>query len=1050
MKQEEDDEEEEEEEVQETEQPPMGNQPVTPLPKTPVQNNDSMFETPSAPGAPPYFTDIDRMPSAPALGDATASVDAAQHTVIPRATTGPATIDENALKVMTTLAQLSHASKAALSPHPTVTPSQVTLPPAFGDVGGSADHGDLLRRSEHDKGLESFARIEFADSVFQMTTYAVIIGRDQRAMKLSRRNEIRAAEHNLLVQQNQLKGLPPPSPLAQDYHKFSKSYVSEEGGMLGPESDSGESGRPVKRHKPSATRSPGLQGDESQDNTISDLQYVSHTPGAAAVDLTSLQPSRAYVPIIGIHSPGPDFASKTKTISRHHLKIAYNEKHGYFEATPLHKNGFFCEEKHHSEKSIILRCGDRLQIKDISFRFIINGVERGSTGAFDESSERLLRRSHGGKEMSFDFENSYNADLRETSDDELSEVESLPDLSDFGGEDAGLPDQAAAAASAVSDVAQSEEAPSTQLDQPMLQLPRKRGPGRPPKNGFMSKREQRLLKKQQQEMAKAALPQEPPAEPPVKRKVGRPRKHPLPQDGSGPPEKRKYKPRKPKEDGAEGSEAERRAKEKKDKKVRPKSPPLALKMEDYNEEQLQKPNKNYGVLIDETLTAAGPDGLTLKQIYKRICQSYPWFYFHTETKGWESSVRHNLIGNVAFKKDDITGLWSRVPGVELDAGKKRKASSPDRSLAASQGYAPYAYPYNGQHQSPPGTHGFPTGPPAPGYQAPAFHPQHGQPAQPPHQFANSTSRAGQHVVPMASQPPAPAHLPGYGLQPAPARTQPASVPLKAYSSAYTPRLPVQGNPLIKTENGGVMPGIGAASQRPLAAAEGGTKTVPDPGAFSQQQQQPPKQQPQALPKSHFSAQTTAARPSAQAPAGAPGSYVIHPQLLKAITGLKNGLINSLKTARTPQAEAIVMSALNRSLGLKKDTTDNEKMEAICIKGIRQVVDGFSRSSKSPTPGGTVNPDVMPPMLEARVVASLNGFRDVSVKALKGRLGEARAEAVALSAIDRVFLLADASIAPPPAEGDTIGNLEGVEQHLMNSIRQLFDGMKLRLPVMPEE
>ncbi|CRK23630.1 hypothetical protein BN1708_018043, partial [Verticillium longisporum] len=120
-------------------------------------------------------------------------------------------------------------------------------------------------------------------------------------------------------------------------------------------------------------------------------------------------------------------------------------------------------------------------------------------------------------------------------------------------------------------------------------------------------------------------------------------KHPLPEDGGDRPEKRKYKPRKPKEEGGEGSDAERRAKEKKDKKVRPKSPPLELKIEDYTEEQLQKPNKNYGVLIDETLTAAHAEGraegLTLKQIYKRITLKYPWFYFHTETKGWEPLVK---------------------------------------------------------------------------------------------------------------------------------------------------------------------------------------------------------------------------------------------------------------------------------------------------------------------------------------------------------------------------------------------------------------------------
>jgi hypothetical protein len=162
-----------------------------------------------------------------------------------------------------------------------------------------------------------------------------------------------------------------------------------------------------------------------------------------------------------------------------------------------------------------------------------------------------------------------------------------------------------------------------------------------------------------------------------------------------------------------------------------------------------------------------------------------------------------------------------------------------------------------------------------------------------------------------------------------------------------------------------------------------------------------------------------------------------------VVGLKNGLVENLKKARNPKAEAIVMSALNRCIGLKKEATENDKMETICIKGIRQVIDGFIKT-KSPTPGGSATQPETPPIFDAKVLASLNGFKDVSVKALKVRLGEGRAEAVTLSAIDRVLGLADASIVPPPGEGESIGNLEGVEQHLIKSIRQLLMGMNQKL------
>ncbi|WKT44621.1 hypothetical protein QSH57_009474 [Fusarium oxysporum f. sp. vasinfectum] len=916
----------------------------------------------------------------------------------PYAATSMPTINQHAYMMMA-LATMSGAA-TAMSPPPTVTPAQVTLPNPLDESFQGIAPTNSTRQTDSHKALESFARIEFADSVFQMTTYAVIIGRDQRALEQARRDERRAEEYRRRTEENVHLGLPPPSPIHPDRSKFSKSYVSEEGGMLGPESDTGKTPDQQKGHDLDEAAA------QAQENMISNRQYVSHTPGAAAVDLGSLRPSPYHVPFIGIHSPGPNIASKTKAISREHLKIAYNQDMGVFEAIPLHKNGFFCEDVHYNREKLVLRCGDRLQIKDVDFRFLINGVERGRTGAEEDIEEEPVmalkkRHAQGGKEMSFDFESAHgNGEIQDTSD-ELSDVASPPESPDFAAIQTVETVQEKEAKAEADMEEEADGAESGLKHEGMLdphqghlmpQIPKKRGPGRPPKNGIMSKREQRLLKKQQQEMAKKTLPQAPPVEPPIKRKVGRPRKHPLPEGSSERPEKRKYKPRKPREDGAEGSDAERRAREKKEKKARPKSPPLELKIEDYTEEQLQKPNKNYGVLIDETLTAAGPDGLTLKQIYKRICQRYPWFYFHTETKGWESSVRHNLIGNEAFRKDETTNLWSRVPGVELDAGKKRKASSPDRAATHAYGQYPAPYAYNAQHMAP-GAPGYPPGQAPPGYHMPTYTAQQTQPGRPAQPYGASASppAPGQPApVAVASQPPAPAQLPpGYGPPPAPARPQ-----------------------------------LGV----PLAAA---AKTVPGTG--------PPQAQQQPATPVNRTPSVSAASPTAR--------YAIEPKLLAAVVKLKSGLIENLKKARNPKAEGIVMSALNRCIGLKKEATENDKMETICMKGIRQVVDAYMKS-KSPTPGpassGSPSAAETLPFFDAKVLASINGFKDVSVKALNPKLGEAKAEAVTLSAIDRVLGIADASIVPPPGEGEAVGNFEGIELHLMKSIRQLLTGMNQKV------
>lgn len=959
----------------------------------------------------------------------------------PFANTSMANLDQHAYMMMA-LASMS-AAPSAMSPPPTVAPSQVTLPNLANDGLNGLGAPNSLRQAAADKGLESFARIEFADSVFQMTTYAVIVGRDQRALQQARLDEKRAGEHQRRVEENASRGLPPPCPMQNDRSKFSKSYVSEEGGMLGPESDSDENGRPAKRRKTSTTGSSQHDIDESQENMISNRQYVSHTPGAAAVDLTSLRPSPYHIPFIGIHSPGPNIATKTKAISRQHLKIVYSQEDGVFEAIPLHKNGFFLQDVHHKSGKVVLRCGDRLQIKDIGLRFIINGVERGRTGAeeFLEEEAPKKRHYHGGKEMSFDFEQSHGGGEIQDTSDELSDLVSPPELSDFG-EDVDGGD-AEEAEPDVEDDGQGdvpeEEAKDGPVPEPgpaIPQIPKKRGPGRPPKNGIMSKREQRLLKKQQQEMTKQTVPQAPPVDPPVKRKVGRPRKHPLPENAEDRPEKRKYKPRKPKtEDGAEGSDAERRAREKKDKKARPKSPPLELKMEEYSEEQLQKPNKNYGVLIDETLTSAGTEGLTLKQIYKRICQRYPWFYFHTETKGWESSVRHNLIGNEAFKKDDTTNLWSRVPGVELDAGKKRKPPSPDRVLAA-QGYGPYSYPYNAaQHVPVPGTPGYLAGQPPPpaGYPVAGLPGDPGQIPRPIQAHGSSASPTGQVVQPAAPRPSPPPHVPGYGPPPAPAQAQPG---VPQYSSPYASRPPPVARAPVKTEDGAptapslpppavpplAMPPLAAAPARPPRA----TASTPA-GAI-------------ARPGSAQTCQTAAApaRPSATPPASAPPKPLVNPRLLDVVVKVKNTLVDGLK-AQNPRAEAIVMSALNRCIGLKKEAAENDKIEpteAICMKLIRDAIDKVNKN----TPGGSTPSVATSLIFEPRVLEMLNDFKGACIRGLKtGGLSEARAEAVALSAVDRVLGLANASIVPPPGEGEQGGgnvDVEGLEQQLIKQLVEL--------------
>ncbi|KAI8966535.1 hypothetical protein F5Y11DRAFT_107575 [Daldinia sp. FL1419] len=923
-----------------------------------------------------------------------------------------------------------------------VAPSEVSLQASFTPQESDAvtTSGDHTSTSASQK-LESFARIEFADSVFQMTTYAVIIGRDQRAMDQARRDEKRELSYRRKVEENARNGLPPPTPLNVDRGKFSKSYVSEEGGMLGPESDGEDNVRPVKKRRPSsANRSHNGDDDAQSDHVKSNRQYVSHTPGAAAVDLGTLQPSPSHIPFVGIHSPGPDIASKTRGISRQHLKIEFNEKKGVFEAVALHKNGFFCDDTHYGlDDPVTLRSGDRLQIKDVEFTFILNGVQLGKTGGeeYHEEETSSKRMSIGGKEMSFDFEHSDHENFRDTSE-ELSEIENIPtpvvgsDEGDGegegGGEGEGENDGEGEGEGEEGDDQGMTELQSDELDESHLSMltstevhdmsqsqlmnpdiPRRRGPGRPPKDGIMSKRERRLLKKQMQETSKKTIPQELQGQnEKIKRPVGRPRKNPAPEDGEK-PEKRKYNKRRPREEGEEGSDAERRAREKKEKKVRPKSPPLELRKEDFTEEQLQKPTKNYGVLIDEALTNGPPDGLTLKQIYKRIMSKYPWFYFSAETKGWESSVRHNLIGNEAFKKAEGTGLWSRVPGVELDAGKKRKASSPDRQLGSAHLHSQLSAQYyqNGSYL-PSGSYNY--GHNVSHYTNDAkqmsmgYHPATSQPPQ-----SLSVPSSQPVVQPIYStQTPAPAQLPpGYLAR------QSNNAQQSTYSSPYAKPAP-QPNIPVKSE--------APAVQNPHALP---AAPIQQPVAQPSLQHQPPQTPgiPEGTVRPHLS-----------------------PEIERAIAQFRANMLNVI-SKQTPHAAQIIDIAINRARGLSVQTSvppGFESVEKTLINAVSNMITemqskrqqqaasaspapALANAAKStPTPSAPTQSPAPAATLEAEIQRRIRNFRGTMVVALKKKTEQA--EAIVDLAINRAQGLPNAG----PIQG-----WEEADRLMVKSVTQII-------------
>ncbi|EON69530.1 hypothetical protein W97_08790 [Coniosporium apollinis CBS 100218] len=373
-----------------------------------------------------------------------------------------------------------------------------------------------------------------------------------------------------------------------------------------------------------------------------------------------------------------------------------------------------------------------------------------------------------------------------------------------------------------------EEAAKLGLPVGTIIPPKRKGPGRPPKDGIMSKREKALLARQAKEAEKArklgidpaTLPQ-----PVAKPKVSKPRKE---SDGETNGQKRKEGTEGvdgQAEDGEDGSPSDEKKAAKAAKPARSPSP--EMKLEDYSEEQLQRPNANYVVLIHEAISNSKNGAMNLQQIYSAIEHKYPYYRFKTSTNGWQSSVRHNLGQNPAFKRVEKEGkgfLWGVDPTVSIEKERKKRATPPPPP-PRPQYPQQMSYPAGQYQVMPPGAH--------PGM--PAYGPygnQHGQPPRPPppthgqpHGLAappKTSSYASPYAsapLPSTSQPPPPPHSqvrapngayppygpprnPSYPSQPPPAPSgqQPQYPPRPSHTPPGVPPPPTQSTYTLENLN----------------------------------------------------------------------------------------------------------------------------------------------------------------------------------------------------------------------------------------------------------
>jgi Forkhead domain/FHA domain len=277
---------------------------------------------------------------------------------------------------------------------------------------------------------------------------------------------------------------------------------------------------------------------------------------------------------------------------------------------------------------------------------------------------------------------------------------------------------------------------------------RRKGPGRPPKDGVMSKRERSQLLRAWKEQEKA-------------KKLGLdPSKIVIPEP------KKPTRPRKNSkgEDVTEDGEAGIKDGDDQDRKKParpPRSPSPQMREEDYTEEQLGRPAGNYVMFIYDAVTASAEKKLNLQQIYSAIERKYPYFKFRVNTPGWQSSVRHNLGQHPAFEKVEKDGkgyLWGIKEGVPIDRERKKRSPPPPVYPPPGQSYAPNTY----QHQ----------------------HPQHVMPGQMPPP-GNSNQSAGYGVNHGVGRPIATPQRTSSGLVPSTIAQSSTGTRPQSYSSPYS-------------------------------------------------------------------------------------------------------------------------------------------------------------------------------------------------------------------------------------------------------------------------
>ena len=604
-----------------------------------------------------------------------------------------------------------------------------------GSMEGSQqnDISSLVDTEQHQ--IQAFAKLEFDDGEFYMNTYAVEIGRDVHAARQAAELQARQDTQTKAGKRSaSAGGSNTPGRLNQrSSQNMTRNIASDRGGVIAVDHYESEPTRKPSSRKPKSRSSSSQQLSRKSSMLLSNRKTDYNALAMASLmaydsDLKDLtphnysMPSPDLVPLVPVHPPAlPEGApSSGKSISRKHIRIAYNFHNNLFEVEILGRNGGFVDEEWYAKGDVqTLMNGSIIQIGGVGIKFVLPDVGPDEIGAETAPGSDSLSSETVGfrgaesveddsdEDIEGDGERTRTFDITGEGEDEEGEGEEEGEDKDAEG----------------SEALRIRAKGKKRTDPEPLPVKKRKGPGRPPKNGVISKREQALLARQAREKAKAGEDAD----------SGTPHDHSRLKAGKHtgavkkeqpslqPNGKRKYTKRKraggiddqrvrdsteqtdsvPPEQSIAAKLPPKPAKERKPPKP-PRSPSPVYDESKLTEEQLRRPQHNYIVLIHEALSNSPTGAMSLPQIYRAMQRRYPYFKLRATTVGWQSSVRHNLSQHAAFQKIERDGkgwMWGLVPGVSIEKEKKRKPTPPPESRQPY--YAPNVQAMQYHQQYPP-------------------------------------------------------------------------------------------------------------------------------------------------------------------------------------------------------------------------------------------------------------------------------------------------------------------------------------------------------------